>query len=39
MILLIVEYRLRAFFPGGRFARSRRFRERNNGHRERAVAG
>ncbi|HVG98963.1 MAG TPA: glycosyltransferase family 2 protein [Chloroflexota bacterium] len=40
MILLIVEYRLRAFFPGGRFARSRRFRERNgNGHRERAAAG
>ena len=40
MILLILEYRLRAFFPGGRFARSRRFRERNNnGDRERAVAG
>jgi glycosyltransferase involved in cell wall biosynthesis len=29
MILLIVEYRLRASFPGGRFARSRRFRAAN----------
>jgi glycosyltransferase involved in cell wall biosynthesis len=37
MIVLILEYRLRAFVPGGRLARSRRFRERNNGHR--AVAG
>jgi glycosyltransferase involved in cell wall biosynthesis len=37
MIVLILEYRLRAFVPGGRLARSRRFRVRNNGHR--AVAG
>ncbi len=39
MIVLILEYRMRAFVPGGRFARSRRYRERNNGHRDRAVAG